>query len=95
MNPWDEEFDLNSQDAVERCCFKIREANVLLTEAHAEMTDSLPDKAKRIILSEVEVTEEITHDMRATYFRYHTQQKIKRIMEGLEKMVTPEKEQDE
>ena len=93
MNHWNYEFDLNSQDAVERCCVKIREANVLLTEAHAEMTDCLPDKGKRIILSEVEVTEEITHDMRSTYFRFHTRQKIKRIVEG--KMMTPEKEQDE
>ena len=80
MNDWDYEDDLPSQEAVDRCCAKIRQANDLLNEAHKEMTDTLHDMAKRIILSELQVTDEITCDMRNSYFRYHIQHMVGRVM---------------
>jgi len=80
MKDWDYEDDGESQQAIDRCCIQIRQANDLLNEAHKEMTDSLHDTAKRIILSELQVTDDITNDIRNTYFRYHHVKKLACVM---------------
>lgn len=94
MSDWDYEDDLPSQEAVDRGCARIRQANDLLNEAHKEMTDSLHDTGKRIILSELQVTDEITCDMRNSYFRHHHVKKLERMMPGsdfVENIMKPEK----
>lgn len=80
MSDWDYEDDGESQQAVDRCCAQIRQANNLLNEVHKEMTDSLHDTAKRIILSELQVTDEMICDMRNSYFSYHIKQMVGRVM---------------
>jgi hypothetical protein len=80
MSDWDYEDDVISQEIVYRGCAKIRNANQLLNEVHQEMTDSLHETGKRIILSELQVTDEITNDMRNTYFGHHHEKKLERMM---------------
>lgn len=80
MSDWDYEDDLASQEIVDEACGEIRKVNDLLNGIHRKMSESLHTEAWLTILSDLQVTKEITFDMEASFFRRRSAGKYAKAM---------------